>query len=67
MPTLSQEEAREFIAEVREENGGITAEDRDSLAANRPGRSALRALQKTRRQLANSIKMYSTFPCSECG
>lgn len=65
MPTLSQEEAREFIAEVREDNGGITAEDRDFLVANLP--SALRALQKTRRQLADSIKMYSTFSCSECG
>ncbi len=65
MPILSQAEAREFIAEVRENNGGITAEDRDFLVANMP--SALRALQKTRRQLADSIKMYSTFPCSECG
>lgn len=55
MPGTSQEDARAFIAEVREDNGGITAEDRDFLLANRP--SALRALQKTRRQLADSIKM----------
>ena len=58
MPNVSQEEedkARNFIAEVREDNGGITTEDRDFLLANRP--SALRALQKTRRKLANSIKM----------
>lgn len=65
MPILSQAEAREFIADVREKNGGITAEDRDFLVANRP--SALRALQNIRRQLADSIKMYSTFPCSEYG
>ncbi|KAL8736556.1 MAG: hypothetical protein Q9181_002384 [Wetmoreana brouardii] len=55
MPEYSQEAARKFIAEVREDNGGITAEDRDFLLANRP--SALRALQKTRRQLADSIKI----------
>ena len=65
MSTPSQEEAREFIAEVREDNGGITEEDRDFLDANRP--SALRALKKIRRQLADSIKMYNTFPCGECG
>ena len=56
MPKFSQEEAREFIAEVREDNGGITAADRLFLEQHRP--SALRALQKTRRQLADSIKMY---------
>ncbi|KAL8930621.1 MAG: hypothetical protein Q9208_000492 [Pyrenodesmia sp. 3 TL-2023] len=55
MPELSQKEARQFIADVREDNGGITAEDRDYLEANRP--SVLRALQKTRRQLADSIKI----------
>ena len=65
MSTPSQIEAREFIAEVREDNGGITEEDRDFLVANRP--SALRALQKIRRQLADSIKMYSICPASECG
>ena len=65
MSTPSQQEAREFIAEVREDNGGITVEDRDFLLANRP--SALRALQKIRRQLADSIKMYSTCPCREYG
>ena len=58
MPNSSEDEAREFIAEVREDNGGITPEDRVFLIANRP--SALRALQKTRRQLADSIKMYHT-------
>ena len=63
MNNPSEEKAREFIAEVREDNGGITAEDRDFLVANRP--SALRALQKTRRQLADSIKMYCTLPCRE--
>ena len=55
MSTPSQIEAREFIAEVREDNGGITEEDRDFLLTNRP--STLRALQKIRRQLADSIKM----------
>ena len=65
MSTPSKEEALEFIAEVREDNGGITAEDRDFLAANRP--SALRALQKIRRQLADSIKMYSIYSFGECG
>ena len=59
MPNLSKDEARVVIAEVREDNGGMTAEDRDFLLANRP--SALRVLQKTRRQLANSIKAYCTF------
>ena len=65
MSTPSQQEAREFIGEVREDNGGITVEDRDFLVAHRP--SALRALQKIRRQLADSIKMYSTCPCGEYG
>lgn len=65
MKNLPHEEARRFIADVREDNGGITAEDRGFLVANRP--SALRALQKTPRQLADSIKMYCTFPCSEFG
>ena len=65
MSSPSLEEARAFIADVREDNGGITAEDREFLAANRP--SALRALQKTRRQLADSIKMYSAFPREEFG
>ena len=36
MLTLSQEEARKFIAEVRKKNGGITAEARDYLDANMP-------------------------------
>ena len=63
MPTPSLEEARKFIAEVREDNGGITTEDRDFLVTHRP--SALRALQKIRRQLADSIKRYSTFSCGE--
>ncbi|KAL8701070.1 MAG: hypothetical protein Q9201_005112 [Fulgogasparrea decipioides] len=62
MPESSQEKARKFIAELREGNGGITAEDRDFLLANRP--SALRALQMTRRQLADSIKMYCICPPS---
>ena len=55
MSSLSQAEANEIIADVREQNGGITVEDREFLAANRP--RALRALQNTRRQLADSIKM----------
>ena len=54
MSYLSQEEARQFIAGVREKNGGLTPEDRDYLAANRP--SVLRALQNSRRQVANSLK-----------
>ncbi len=59
MANTSQEEARKFIAEVREDNGGITVEDRDFLVANRP--SVLRSLQNTRRKLAESIKTYRTF------
>ena len=56
MSELSREEARKFIAEVREDNGGISAEDRAFLEKNLP--SALRALQNTRRHLAGSIKLY---------
>ena len=55
MPNLSQKEACEFIAKVREDNGGISQEDREFLEANVP--AALRALQSTRKQLAQSIKM----------
>ena len=55
MPNLSKEEAREFIAEIREENGGVTAEDRDFIAAERP--KFLRAFRNRGRQIANSMKM----------
>ena len=67
MPESSREEACKFIAEVRESNGGITDEDRDFLRAHQR-ESVLRALQKTRRQLADSLKMYCTYPpCRELG
>ena len=58
MPNLSPDEARGFIAEVRKENGGITPENRDFLKKRMP--EVLEALQNTRRQLADSIKMYLT-------
>ncbi|KAL8716310.1 MAG: hypothetical protein Q9220_000215 [cf. Caloplaca sp. 1 TL-2023] len=55
MSELTKDEARKFIAEVREANGGLSVEERDFLAEKMP--SVLRALRNTRRQLADSIKI----------
>lgn len=66
MSNLSQEKAREIIKDVRMNNGGITAEDRDRLVASEQS-DMLVALQRMRRQLADSIKLYLTFPCRESG
>ena len=55
MSDLSPEEARQYIEERREKNGGIGSEDKEYLENHRP--AVLRALKNTRRQLANSIKV----------
>lgn len=55
MSTLSTEEARLVVAKLREENGGITPEDR---AACPPG--VLRALENVRRKLGSATKTLSS-------
>ncbi|KAL8947441.1 MAG: hypothetical protein Q9222_006278 [Ikaeria aurantiellina] len=55
MPEVTQEEARKFIAKIRRANGGISPEDRAVLIEKLP--EVLEALQSTRRQLADSIKI----------
>ncbi|KAE8452297.1 hypothetical protein EG329_000997 [Mollisiaceae sp. DMI_Dod_QoI] len=55
MSTLSTEEARLVVAKLREENGGITPEDR---AACPPG--VLRALENVRRKLGSATKTLAT-------
>ena len=56
MSQLSQEQAREVIASIREKNGGISAKDRQTLVGQMP--HVLKALTEVRKQLANSTKMY---------
>jgi hypothetical protein len=53
MATLSREEARILIGRIREDNGGISPEDR---AASRP--AVLRALENVRRKLGAATKTY---------
>jgi hypothetical protein len=53
MATLSREAARVLIGKIREENGGISPEDR---AVSLP--SVLRALESVRRKLGAATKTY---------
>lgn len=55
MATSSLEAARDFIGQLRKKNGGITEETRKFLEEN--AKDALEALQNSRRQLADSLKM----------
>ena len=58
MADLSLEDAREFIASVREDNGGISLEDREKVEKSAP--RVLISLGKTRKRLAAAIQTYCT-------
>jgi len=51
MPALSREAARALVGKIREDNGGISPEDR---AACPP--AVLRALENVRRKLGSATK-----------
>jgi len=55
MPTLSREAARVLVGKIKEDNGGISPEDR---AACPP--AALRALKSVCRKLGSATKTYKT-------
>ena len=55
MMDISHERAREVIAKIRRDNGGISAERREYLAANMP--DVLEAIAGPRRKLAAATKM----------
>ena len=63
MRNVSREEAKLLIASLRRKNGGISAENEAHLIAHVP--EVLLALKEARKQLANTIKMYSTCPLPE--
>ena len=56
MPDMAENGAREVIANIRKQNGGISASRRAFLQAEMP--DVLEALMGVRRQLANATKMY---------
>lgn len=56
MSQLTPEQAREIIARIRRDNGGISAERRRFLKAVMP--DVLDALTGVRRKLAGATKMY---------
>ena len=55
MAEVSYERAREIIEKIRRDNGGISAERREFLAANMP--DVLEAIAGPRRKLARATKM----------
>lgn len=54
MSDVSKEEARIFIDKLREDNGGITREDRDFLKQTKP--HILKTIDNIRRKLGASTR-----------
>lgn len=50
------EKAQQFIDELRNENGGITKDDREFLERKRPG--VLKSFDNIRRKLGASTQMF---------
>jgi hypothetical protein len=53
-----REQATKIIEDIREDNGGISKEDRGFLEAEKP--HILKALSSTRRKLSLATKTYLT-------
>ena len=63
MSTVSQEQARAIVADVRKKNGGISMKAKSFLAADSPeAQEVLQALQHRGMLAANSIATYCVSP-----